>query len=307
MSSENGLGRVITAMVTPFDGDGRVSLSRASRLARHLVDSGSDGILVAGTTGESPTLSDEEKLTLLEGVLDEVGDRCFVWMGTGSNDYCTTRDLTLKSEKGGAHGAMVVTPYYSKPTQAGLLAHYTSLAGETKLPIMVYNVPGRTGVNLLPETFQKIVQQRPNVVAIKEASGSPDQASEIRSLVRDLSPSPVILSGDDSMTLPYMAVGAEGVVSVASHVVGTEISNMIEAFFRGDIRQAEGIHSRLFSVFKALFTLTNPIPVKCALNALGLEVGGFRLPLLAPQAEELEVLWEALRGVGLDPEPREAG
>lgn len=301
MPSERSMGRVITAMVTPFDHGGNVSVDGTRRLARHLVNLGSDGIVVAGTTGESPALSLKERSVLLETVLEEAGQEVFVWAGTGSYDHRATVQMTREAERAGAHGIMVVTPYYNKPSQEGLYVHFSKTAEVTDLPVMVYNVPGRTGVNMSPETFRRLAENCPNIKAIKEASGSADQVSEIASLTEELPSAPAIYSGDDSMTLPLMALGGQGVVSVASHLVAGQIQAMVSAFSRGEIAGALRIHIRLFPLFKALFVTSNPSPVKAALNWMGLDVGGLRLPLVEPSLADLEILHSALKGVGLAP------
>ncbi|HEY8393565.1 MAG TPA: 4-hydroxy-tetrahydrodipicolinate synthase [Thermaerobacter sp.] len=283
-------GSVITAMVTPFDREGRVDAARAAELARRLVDAGSDGIVVAGTTGESPTLTPEERLAVLRAVLDAVGDRVFVWMGTGTNDTATSIRLTREAEEAGAHGVMLVTPYYNKPPQAGLLEHFRAIAAATRLPVMVYNVPGRTACNMEPETLVRLVEAAPNVVAVKEASGNLDQIGEIRRRL----PRPFrVYAGDDSFTLPVLAIGGDGVVSVASHLVAGELRRMVEAFREGRVEEASAIHQRLLPLFKALFWTANPIPVKTALRLLGFDAGGFRPPLVE-MPREMEARLRAL-------------
>lgn len=280
-------GSVITAMVTPFDAEGRVDAARAAELARRLVEAGSDGIVVAGTTGESPTLSSEERLALLRAVLEAVGDRAFVWMGTGTNDTAASIRLTREAEEAGAHGVMLVTPYYNKPPQAGLLEHFRAIASATRLPVMVYNVPGRTACNLEPETLVRLVEAAPNVVAVKEASGNLDQVGEIRRRL----PRPFrVYAGDDSFTLPVLAIGGDGVVSVASHLVAGELRRMVDAFREGRVEEASAIHLRLLPLFKALFWTANPIPVKTALRLVGFDVGGVRPPLVEMPREMEERL-----------------
>lgn len=270
-----GYGRVITAMVTPFDRDGRLDLERARQLARRLVDAGSDGLVVAGSTGESATLHDEEKVALFRAVVEEVGDRAFVWAGTGTNSTEHSVRLTRQAEAAGAHGVMLVAPYYNKPTQQGLALHFRAVAESTRLPVMLYNVPGRTAVNLLPETVAELARL-PNVVALKEASGNLDQVSEA---VRLLPPGFAVYSGDDSLTLPILAVGGVGVVSVASHLVAGQLRAMVEAFAAGRVAEAREIHLRLMPLFRVLFVRPNPIPVKAALARAGFPVGGLRPPL----------------------------
>ena len=283
-------GTVITAMVTPFDAEGRVDPARAAELARRLVEAGSDGIVVAGTTGESPTLTEDERAALLAAVLEAVGDRVFVWMGTGTNDTATSIRLTRAAQQAGAHGVMLVTPYYNKPPQAGLLAHFQAVADSTDLPVMIYNVPGRTACNLEPATLARLVEAAPNVVAVKEASGNLDQVGEVRRLL----PRPFrVYAGDDSLLLPILAVGGDGVVSVAAHLVAGELRRMVEAFRAGRVDEASAIHLRLLPLFRALFWTANPIPVKTALRWTGFDAGGFRPPLVEMPRD----LAERLRGL----------
>jgi len=276
-------GRVLTAMVTPFNPVLEIDYGKARQLARYLVENGSDGIVVAGTTGESPTLTKEEKIKLFESVTDEVGDRAAVIAGTGSNITADSVWLTREAEKVGVHGVMLVTPYYNKPPQDGLYNHFRTIAEATDLPIMLYNVPGRTSQNMLPDTVSRLAEVE-NIVALKEASGNLDQTTEIR---RKTPPDFKIYSGEDSLTLPMLTVGCYGVVSVVAHVVGVELQNMVRAFLAGDTATATKIHLDLFPVFKTLFISTNPIPVKAAMNLMGHDVGGLRPPLLPAGEKEL--------------------
>ncbi|MBQ1249802.1 MAG: 4-hydroxy-tetrahydrodipicolinate synthase [Selenomonadales bacterium] len=270
-------GRVITAMVTPFHEDGSVNYEGAAELARHLVANGSDGLVVAGSTGEAATMTAEEKLKLFEVVLEAVGDRASVIAGTGSNDTMASVKFTQAAEKVGVHGALVVGPYYNKPTQEGFYQHFKTIAEATSLPIMLYNVPGRTASNIAPETVARLAEI-PNIVAIKEASGNVEQATEI---IRVTPADFKVYSGDDALTLPLLAVGGEGIVSVAGHVVGNQIQAMIQAFLAGDIKKAQEINLSILPVFKAMFIVTNPIPVKTSVGLLGLPAGPLRLPLTA--------------------------
>ncbi len=293
------MGRVITAMVTPFTEDGTLDAARAGQLARRLVDMGSDGILVNGTTGESPTLSESEKLAVLQAVLDSVGGDAFVWMGTGSNSTEQTVLLTQKAEREGAHGVMVVAPYYNKPSQMGLFQHFSRAASSTGLPVMIYNIPGRTSINLEPSTFASLVEEHDNMVAIKEASGNLDQVSEMRRLTAGAAHDVAIYSGDDSLTLPILAVGGRGIVSVASHLVAGRIRDMVLAFEAGKPAEAERIHRSLLVLFKALFVTSNPVPVKWALGVTGFPVGGVRLPLVGPSEDDMDKVRCALETVEL--------
>ena len=270
-------GRVVTAMVTPFDASGAVDLDLAGRLARHLVEQGSDGLLVCGTTGESPTLSWEEQLQLLSAVRQAVGSDAKVLAGTGSNCTAEAIEATREAAAAGADGALLVVPYYNKPPQDGLEAHFRAIAeAAPDLPLMLYNIPGRTGCSIAPETVARLMDC-PNVVSFKAASGTTEEVTALR---LSCGPRLAIYSGDDGLTLPMLAVGAVGVVSVASHVVGPQIRAMIEAYLNGDGPGALAGHDALIPVFKALFATTNPIPVKAALELNGWPVGAPRLPLL---------------------------
>ena len=288
-------GRVITAMVTPFDADGAVDLATAERLADHLVCHGSDGLVVCGTTGESPTLSWEEQLAMLQAVRSAVAGRASVLAGTGSN--CTVEAVagTRAAAAHGADGALVVVPYYNKPPQEGLEAHFRAVAeAAPDLPLMLYNIPGRTGCSLAPETTARLLD-RPNVVSYKAASGTTEEVSQLRALCGDRL---AIYSGDDALTLPMLAVGAVGVVSVASHLVGDAIQALIRAYLAGDGREALRRHEQLLPLCQALFCTTNPIPVKAALEMAGWPVGAPRLPLLPADTtvrERLSSILAALR------------
>ena len=275
--SPTPFGRVVTAMVTPFDASGAVDLDLAGRLARHLVEQGSDGLLVCGTTGESPTLSWEEQLQLLSAVRQAVGSDAKVLAGTGSNCTAEAIEATREAAAAGADGALLVVPYYNKPPQDGLEAHFRAIAeAAPDLPLMLYNIPGRTGCSIAPETVARLMDC-PNVVSFKAASGTTEEVTALR---LSCGPRLAIYSGDDGLTLPMLAVGAVGVVSVASHVVGPQIRAMIEAYLNGDGPAALAGHDALIPVFKALFATTNPIPVKAALELNGWPVGAPRLPLL---------------------------
>lgn len=272
-------GRVLTAMITPFDQDGCVNYAVAEKLAAHLADNGTDTLVVCGTTGESPTLSWDEEFELFHVVKAAVSGKAKVIAGTGSNSTQEAIAATQKADKIGLDGSLQVVPYYNKPPQSGLYQHFKAIAQATPdLPIMLYNVPGRTSQNLLPETVAQLAEV-PNILAVKEASGDLDQVSQIRQLTR---PDFAIYSGDDSLTLPLLALGGKGVVSVASHLVGSQLQQMIRVFEDGQVQAATQIHLQLFSLFKALFVTTNPIPVKTALNLQGWNVGSFRLPLSDP-------------------------
>ncbi len=283
-------GRVLTAMVTPFDANLEVDYGKARQLARYLVENGSDGIVVSGTTGESPTLTNEEKIRLFETVVNEVGDRAKIIAGTGNNDTADSICMTKEAEKVGVHGVMAVVPYYNKPPQEGLYTHFRMIAESTSLPIMIYNIPGRAVANLTPDTVARLARIE-NIAAIKEAAGSLDQATEIR---RKTPEDFIMYSGDDSLTLPMMSIGCHGVVSVVSHVVGPEMQKMIRAYLAGDTTGAARIHQDLFPLIKTLFMTTNPIPVKTALNLMGYEVGGLRPPMVPATEQETAAIRKVL-------------
>ncbi len=289
-------GRVITAMITPFGADGSVSYTEAERLASHLVAQGSDGLVVCGTTGESPTLTWEEEHELFRVVKQTVGDRAAVIAGTGSN---CTREAIAATEKAaalGLDGSLQVVPYYNKPPQEGLYEHFRAIAAACpSLPLMLYNIPGRTGQSLAPETVAKLAEV-PGIAAIKAASGSVEEVSQLRQLVPDDFD---IYSGDDTLTLPMLAVGAQGVVSVASHLVGPQLQQMIQAFEAGRVQEARTIHQQLYPLFKALFVTTNPIPVKAALALQGWQVGSLRLPLVPANDSVVEALRQQLQSLAL--------
>lgn len=290
-------GRVLTAMITPFTPEGEVNYEVAEKLAAHLVQHGTDTVVVCGTTGESPTLTWEEEYELFQVVKAAVTPYgAKVIAGTGSNSTHEAIAATEKAAKLGLDGSLQVVPYYNKPPQAGLYQHFKSIAESTpELPIMLYNIPGRTGVNLLPETIVRLAEI-PNIVAVKEASGNLDQASQIRSAT----PANFkIYSGDDSLTLPLLSVGATGVVSVASHLVGDQIQAMVRAFEAGEVQTATQIHLKLFPLFKSLFIVTNPIPLKAALNLQGWEVGNTRSPLCGVPEDVVEKLKSVLHELEL--------
>ncbi|MEA5616649.1 4-hydroxy-tetrahydrodipicolinate synthase [Cronbergia sp. UHCC 0137] len=287
-------GTVVTAMITPFKTDGSVNYDVAAKLAAHLCDNGTDSLVVCGTTGESPTLSWDEEYQLFTEILQAVAGKAKVIAGCGSNSTKEAIAATQKAARIGVHGSLQVVPYYNKPPQEGLYHHFQSIAKACPdLPMLLYNVPGRTGQNLSPETVVRLAEID-NIVGIKEASGNIDQSSEIRRLTpKEFQ----IYAGDDSLTLPLLAVGAKGVVSVASHLVGNQLQQMIQAFNMGKIQIATDIHLSLFPLFKALFLNTNPIPVKQALKLQGWEVGSTRLPLWEAEPEicqKLEVVMEKL-------------
>jgi 4-hydroxy-tetrahydrodipicolinate synthase len=284
-------GMVLTAMVTPFKTDGSMDYKRAAEIANYLADNGSDGLVVHGTTGESPTLTHEEEYELYRVVKKAVGGRVKLIAGTGSNSTATSIRSTKEAEKIGVDGIMIVVPYYNKPSQEGMYQHYEAVAESTKLPIIIYNIQGRTGVNMMADTVARLAKIK-NIVGIKEASGILDQTSEIRQKTpKDF----VIYSGDDDKTLEIMKRGGCGVISVASHIAGKEIKQMCEAFHAGKVDEAERINARLAPLFKVLFITTNPTPVKAALAMIGHPVGGLRLPLIEANASEKDQIKKVLK------------
>ncbi|MFO7629355.1 MAG: 4-hydroxy-tetrahydrodipicolinate synthase [Prochlorococcaceae cyanobacterium] len=284
-------GRVVTAMVTPFRADGSVNFELAAQLAEHLVAHGSDGLVVCGTTGESPTLSWQEQHQLFAAVREAVAGRARLLAGSGSNCTAEAVEATREAAALGADAALVVVPYYNKPPQDGLEAHFRAVAqAAPELPLMLYNIPGRTGTSLAPETTARLLDC-PNVVSFKAASGSTEEVSALRGLCGDRL---AIYCGDDGLTLPMLAVGAVGVVSVASHLAGPQISAMVSAFLAGNLARALELHQQLLPLCKALFCSTNPIPLKAALELAGWPVGSPRLPLLAANDDVKQRLSETL-------------
>ncbi len=272
---QNAFGSLLTAMITPFDGQQRVNYEQVAELARYLASRGSDALVITGTTGESPTLSNEEKFRIYDTVVRAVKGKIKVIAGTGCNSTQTTLETSKKAQETGVDGLMLVVPYYNKPTQEGLYLHFKSIANAVSLPIMLYNVPGRTAVNLSAETTLKLARID-NIVAVKEASGNLEQITYI---CQGAPEGFDVYSGDDSLTLPVLSVGGRGVVSVASHLVGLEMKAMLNSFFAGKAEEAAKKHQYLMPLFKALFVVSNPIPVKAALNMAGIDVGRTRLPL----------------------------
>ncbi len=282
-------GPVVTAMITPMRADGSVDEREAGRLAVWLIDRGSSGLVVAGTTGEGPTLDDEEKLGLFKAVVAAAGQRASVIANVGSNDTRQSVEFAKRASACGVDAIMAVGPYYNKPPQAGLMRHFTSIADATELPLMIYNIPGRTAVNVLPETIVALAAH-PRIVAVKESSGDISQLAEIAARA----PSFDCYSGDDHLALPHAAVGACGVVSVASHVAGEDLCAMFEAFTRGDADRAALIHYSLMPLFRALFAITSPIPVKAAMRAFGFSAGECRPPLCPLTREQTTALLAAV-------------
>ncbi|MED1470610.1 4-hydroxy-tetrahydrodipicolinate synthase [Neobacillus sp. M.A.Huq-85] len=284
-------GQVLTAMVTPFDHEGEIDFNATRTLVNYLIENGTDGLVVVGTTGESPTLTTDEKVEFFKFVVDVVNGRIPVIAGTGSNNTRASISLTKQAEAAGVDGIMLVAPYYNKPSQEGLYQHFKAIAESTALPIMLYNIPGRSVVNMSVETIVRL-SQIPNIVAIKEASGNLDAMAEVISQT----PSDFTLySGDDGLTIPVLAIGGAGIVSVASHIIGNEMQEMVNLFKSGHVQEAAAAHRRLLPVMKALFAAPNPTPVKAALNLKGVNVGGVRLPMVPLTDEETNTLQSILQ------------
>ena len=290
------LGRLFTAMVTPFDKEGRVDYEQMKRLSLALLDSGSDGLVVSGTTGERSTLTDEEQFKLFAAVKEAVGGRGTVMAGTGSN--CTREgvDLTREAERIGVDAILLVVPYYNKPTQEGLFAHFKTIAQATTLPCILYNVPSRTVTNLAPDTVIRL-SKIDNIVGIKEASGNLDQIAKI---INGTGKDFIVYSGNDGDTFPVIAMGGYGVISVVSHLVGNQVREMIQKLVSGKLSEAAAIHHRLLPLINTLFVVSNPIPIKYALNHVGFRVGKPRLPLTEPDEKSASVIEATLKNYSID-------
>ncbi len=290
------LGNLLTAMVTPFDDDLRVDYDRAAQLAIRLIEQGNDGLVVTGTTGESPTLTDEEKLQLYRVLKEAVGD-AIVIAGTGSNDHEHTVELTQAASQTGVDGIMLVGPYYNKPSQEGFYQHFSRAATVTDLPIIIYNVPGRTGKNIEADTVVRLAQNVSNIVAVKEASGDIKQISQICAhKPEDFA----VYSGDDGMTLPILAVGGVGVISVVAHVASADMAEMIAAFHRKDTERAWQLHHRLLPLFDAAFLPSgNPPCIKRAVQICGFDCGGLRLPLVEASERDTQIIRQVCEDLGL--------
>ena len=285
----------IPALVTPFTQSGDLNYDKVKELVDFHLEKGTSALVAAGTTGESPTISDTEKLKLFEVIVKEANGKIPVIAGTGGNNTAKAVDLTREAKDTGADAALIVAPYYNKPTQEGLYRHYMRIADEGGLPVIIYNVPGRTGVNILPETVERLAEHE-RIVAIKEASGNLSQISEIHRRCGDKI---TILSGDDGLTLPILSIGGKGTISVTANIVPDRINAMIDAFFAGNTEKALAIHHELEPLHNAMFIETNPIPVKTAMNMLGMEVGGFRAPLCDLMPANKERLRDVLITMGL--------
>ncbi|NYE08743.1 4-hydroxy-tetrahydrodipicolinate synthase [Bacillus niacini] len=283
-------GQVLTAMVTPFDQHGEIDYHAARTLVNYLIDNGTDGLVVAGTTGESPTLTTEEKISLFKFVVEVAAGRVPVIAGTGSNNTRASISLTKQAEEAGVDGIMLVAPYYNKPSQEGLFQHFKAIAEATSLPVMLYNIPGRCAVNISVETIVRLSEIN-NIVAVKEASGNLDAMAEIINRTPDTF---TLYSGDDGLTLPVLAIGGAGVVSVASHVIGNQMQEMVTLFKNGRVQDASVLHRSLLPIMKALFMAPNPTPVKAALNMQGVQVGDVRLPMIPLNDDETSALQKVL-------------
>ncbi|MGZ4119157.1 MAG: 4-hydroxy-tetrahydrodipicolinate synthase [Actinomycetota bacterium] len=288
-------GRVITAMATPFDREGTLDLERARALAEHLVANGSDGLVLAGSTGESPTLTFEEKRDLFGAVREAVGARADVIAGTGTYDTRETIHLSHMAEEQGVAGLLVVTPYYSRPPQSGLMEHFRTVAASTDLPIILYDIPSRTGRKIEHETLLALAQV-PNIIGVKDAAGDLTGTARLAAAKPD---DFTIWSGDDALTLPMLALGAHGIISVASHLVGPAIQRLVEAYGKGDASLAASINAELVPIFDVLFITSNPIPLKAALDMVGQPVGDPRLPLVPATEAERSKVRAVLQQLGL--------
>lgn len=284
-------GEIITAMVTPFDSKREIDFNKAETLTDYLINNGSDTLLVAGTTGEGPTLTHEEEFELLSTIKRANRNRAKVIMNAGSNSTDTAVRSAKWAEKEEVDGILSVVPYYNKPSQSGMIEHFSAIAEATSLPIIIYNIPGRTGVNMQPSTVKKLAEKYDNIVGIKQSYGDMDAISEMRMICPE---DFAIYSGDDSLTLPMIALGAYGVVSVASHVVGFDMKSMIRNFKTGDVKSALNMHKKLYPIMKKLFMAPNPVPVKAALAHFGIIEDYVRKPLTELTAEEKEELFKVV-------------
>ena len=289
-------GRLLTAMVTPFNEQGEVDYEQAKKLALALINSGSDGVVVTGTTGEAPTVSKEEKLCLFGEVKSAVGEKGTVVANTGNYSTAESLEMTEEAEKLGVDGCLLVVPYYNKPTQAGLYQHFKTIAEGTSLPCILYNVPSRTITNLSNETVVKL-SHIDNIIGVKEASGNLDQISNI---IANTDDDFLVYSGEDSLTLPIIALGGYGIISVVSHLVGKQLKEMIENAASGKLPEAARIHHHLLPLIKALFVVSNPIPVKYAVNQIGFRVGKPRLPLTEPDEKTAALIKDILKKYKID-------
>ena len=294
-------GRVITAMITPFADDGSVDYEGAAKLAKHLINHGSEGILVGGTTGEGAVMSEEEKLKLYDCVIRAVGQKAEgkkvpVIGNAGGIDTAASIAYAQKVEALGADGVLAIVPFYVKPTQEGMYQHFKAIADSIHIPVILYNVPGRTNASIQPATIRRLVDVCPNIVGIKDAAGNWDQVTQERMLLPE---DFMIYSGDDSFTFPIIAAGGTGVISVSSHIIGEDMLAMIDAYEKGDVKKAFALHMKTYPINKGLFFITSPIPVKTAVNLLGLPGGKFRLPMVEANESEKAHIVQMLKDYGL--------
>ncbi len=294
-------GRVITAMITPFADDGSVDYEGAAKLAKHLINHGSEGILVGGTTGEGAVMSEEEKLKLYDCVIRAVGQKAEgkkvpVIGNAGGIDTAASIAFAQKVEALGADGILAIVPFYVKPTQEGMYQHFKAIADSIHIPVILYNVPGRTNASIQPATIRRLVDVCPNIVGIKDAAGNWDQVTQERMLLPE---DFMIYSGDDSFTFPIIAAGGTGVISVSSHIIGEDMLAMIDAYEKGDVKKAFALHMKTYPINKGLFFITSPIPVKTAVNLLGLPGGKFRLPMVEANESEKAHIVQMLKDYGL--------
>ena len=290
------IGRLITAMITPFDDQGKVDYAQAKRLAQALLDSGSDGLVIAGTTGESPVLSTEEKIRLFAEVKEAIGDRGAVVAGTGNYNTAESIELSREAEKAGADALLLTVPYYNKPSQEGMYQHFKAIAESVSLPCVLYNVPSRTSINMTHETTLRL-SQVDNIIGVKEASSDLDQIERVIAGAPD---GFRVWSGNDNETFYIMAMGGYGVVSVVSHLVGRQIKQMMGLLLEGDIEKAAAEHHRLMPLFKGMFMVSNPIPVKYSVNQAGFNAGSPRLPLVVPDEKTADQIDQLLSRYEID-------
>jgi 4-hydroxy-tetrahydrodipicolinate synthase len=285
----------IVALVTPFNKNKELDLAGLKENIKFQLANKTNGFVPCGTTGESPTLSEQEWEQVVKTTIDTVNGKKPVIPGTGTNSTEKTIRLTQKAKELGADACLIVTPYYNKPTQEGLYQHFREIARTIKLPIIIYNIPGRTGVNMMPKTIERLHKESPDIIiGVKEASGSLDQVTEI---IQRGGKDFIVLSGDDSLTLPMLAVGGKGVISVIANIVPREMAEMIEYFFKGENKKASELNKKLFVLSKAMFIETNPIPIKYAMSVLGMPSGPVRLPLTAPMPENQKIIKEAISSI----------
>ncbi len=286
------LGEVLTATVTPFDADGAVDYDRYHELCAFLVDNGSDGVVVNGTTGEASTLSEEERTGLIRAALEAIGDRATVVAGTGTNSTAHSIELTRQAQEAGAHAVLVVTPYYNKPPQRGIVAHFEAVAAATELPVIAYNIPGRCVINIEPETMTRLAQI-PSVKAVKQSNADLGQARHIVELGLDL------YAGDDNLVLPFVELGGRGGVCVHTHVVGPQVKELVRLARAGDLEEARRLDDELAPAYELIGVVTGPIQIKAALNLLGHDVGGVRLPLVEASEDEVARIRDCLERLRL--------